>query len=246
MKDASAQLRTATRRAKSDVANKLVSMFLHELSRRVSRDWVMKVDGENYEAAVRETFQNRCPYCLQELSAANWIIEHLDGMNRYRAGLHVPGNVLVACKLCNSEKRRDDARRMLSLASTGWESFLSHDGKRCEQPCQTCLYWRGVWRDERVKQQTMAENLNRIRVFRRRFEEFQTVVPLLIETVPVVLAKLYSDCQEFAETEIKRLLEKSEEICSRANDPTLGTPDVEQSTRRQPDACTASKLFKSP
>ena len=52
-------------------------------------------------------------------------------MNRYRAGLHCPGNVLVACKMCNSEKRRDDSLRVLSLATSGWESFLSHDGTRC-------------------------------------------------------------------------------------------------------------------
>ncbi len=39
MKDPTAQLRSATRRAQSDVANKLVSMFLHELSRTISQDW---------------------------------------------------------------------------------------------------------------------------------------------------------------------------------------------------------------
>jgi hypothetical protein len=94
-------------------------MFLHEFSRRVSNGWVLKVDGEQYEGAVRETFGNRCPYCLRELSAANSVVEHLDGMNRYRAGLHVPGNVLVACKECNSEKRRDDSQRNLFLAATG-------------------------------------------------------------------------------------------------------------------------------
>lgn len=229
MRDASTQLRTATRRAKSDVANKLVSMFLHELSRRVSSDWEMKVDGEAYETAVRETFQNRCPYCLRELSAADSVIEHLDGMNRYRAGLHVPGNVLVACKKCNSEKRRDDSLLALSLARTGWESFLSHDGTRCNAPCQTCVYWQGVWQDERVRQQTMAENLNRIRLFRSRFEEFQAVIPVLIEAVPVALAKLYSDCQQFAETEIKTLLQKFEELYSREPDGQRLAPEINNS-----------------
>jgi hypothetical protein len=47
MKDPTSQLRSATRRAKSDVANKLVSMFLHELSRRMSRTWRMTADSEN-------------------------------------------------------------------------------------------------------------------------------------------------------------------------------------------------------
>ncbi len=109
MKDPTSQLRSATRRAKSDVANKLVSMFLHELSRRISRTWRMASDGEEYGKIVRERFENRCPYCSCDLANTITVIEHLDGMNRLRVGLHLPGNVLVACKRCNNEKRRDDS-----------------------------------------------------------------------------------------------------------------------------------------
>ena len=54
LKDPVFKLRSATRRAKSDVANKLVSMFLHELSRKISQNWPVKVDGEEYERLVRE------------------------------------------------------------------------------------------------------------------------------------------------------------------------------------------------
>jgi len=108
VKDPTSQLRSATRRAKSDVANKLISMFLHELSRKISENWPMKVDGEEYEGLVRKWFNNRCPYCSRNLADTVSVIEHLDGMNRYRAGLHAPGNVLVACRKCNIEKRRDD------------------------------------------------------------------------------------------------------------------------------------------
>ena len=126
MRDPTSQLRSATRRAKSDVANKLISMFLHELSRRISQNWRVKVDGEAYENFVRERFNNRCPYCSCDLASTISVIEHLDGMNRYRAGLHVPGNVLVACRKCNGEKRRDDSLRILVLSESGWASFLSH------------------------------------------------------------------------------------------------------------------------
>ena len=105
MNDASSKLRTATRRAKSDVANKLVSMFLHELSRSISAAWEVRVDSEEYARLVREHFGNRCPYCLNGLTFTAAVIEHLDGMNRLRGGLHIPGNVLVACARCNSEKR---------------------------------------------------------------------------------------------------------------------------------------------
>jgi len=209
MKDPTSQLRSATRRAKSDVANKLVSMFLHELSRRLSQDWPIKVDSEEYEHRVRKLFNNRCPYCSRDLANTASVIEHLDGMNRYRVGLHVPGNVLLACRRCNIGKRRDDSLGILSLANSGWESFLSHDGSRCEVACLTCLYWQSVWKDGTERKLRLAENLERIRSFRRVFLEFEKVLPLLKGSLPELSAKLYSDCQAFAETEIKNLLGKA-------------------------------------
>lgn len=208
MKDPASLLRTATRRAKSDVANKLVSMFLHELSQSISENWKVKIGSAEYVELVRDTFGNLCPYCSCDLTQANSVIEHLDGMNRLRAGLHVPGNVLVACKPCNNEKRRDDSQRSLSLAATGWESFLSHDGTRCEASCLTCRYWADRWKDKGGRQKALSDSLQRIRLFRAGFKEFQGALPALQANLPVLLAKLYSDCQVFAEKEIKSLLEK--------------------------------------
>jgi hypothetical protein len=206
VKDPISKLRTATRRAKSDVANKLVSMCLHEMSRRISQGWPLKVDSEEYEKLVRERFNNQCPYCSCNLTISDSVIEHLDGMNRYRAGLHVPGNVLVACKRCNSEKRRDDSLRILSLAASGWESFLSHDGTRCDVSCFTCRYWTSIWGDKTERGLRLSKNLQRVRSFRSMFSEFQQILPSLMETQPALLTKLYTDCQAFAETEIKSLL----------------------------------------
>jgi hypothetical protein len=166
VKDATSQLRSATRRAKSDVANKLISMFLHELSRKICREWGLRVDGEEYGELVRLRFGNCCPYCLRSLIDTVLAVEHLDGMNRYRAGLHIPGNVLVSCKKCNSEKRRDDSRKDLVLAESGWASFLSHDGSRCVMPCATCYYWSTVWEDQAERKARLTENIDRIRAFR--------------------------------------------------------------------------------
>lgn len=207
MKDPTAQLRTATRRAKSDVANKLISMFLHELSRRISENWPTKVESEAYEALVRERFNNQCPYCSQNLAETVSVIEHLDGMNRYRAGLHTPGNVLVACRKCNSEKRRDDSQKLLLLARSGWESFLSHDGTHCPPSCLTCLYWKSIWEDASERKLRLNKNLQAIRSFRAEFPEFEGALPPLANTLPALLTKLYSDCQAFAETEINSLLQ---------------------------------------
>jgi hypothetical protein len=208
VKDPTSQLRSATTRAKSDVANKLISMFLHELSRRTCQSWSVRVDSEDYESLVRRLFDNRCPYCSCDLRENVWVIEHLDGMNRYRAGLHVPGNVLVACRKCNNEKRRDDSLKTLSLASSGWESFLSHDSTRCPSSCLTCHYWRTIWPDDPERRLRLAEKLERIRSFRREFPEFERDLPALRETLPALLTKVYSDCQIFAEKEIKSLLER--------------------------------------
>jgi len=206
VKDSVSKLRSATRRAKSDVANKLISMCLHEMSRRISQNWPMKVDGEEYGRLVREQFGNQCPYCLRDLTDSDSIIEHLDGMNRLRVGLHVPGNVLVACKRCNGEKRRDDSLKVLSLAASGWESFLSHDGARCKAPCRTCLYWQTIWPNEAERRSRLRENLEKVRAFRNEFSEFQQALPALMAAQPALLTKLYIDCQAFAEREINSLL----------------------------------------
>ena len=214
VKDPTSQLRLATRRAKSDVANKLVSMFLHELSRRISQTWQIKADGEKYELLVRERFNNLCPYCSCDLAKTIAVIEHLDGMNRLRAGLHVPGNVLVACRRCNNEKRRDDSLLALSLAKSGWESFLSHDGSRCSTTCRTCLYWKSIWENEAVRRLRLGENLEKLRLFRSSFPEFQQILPSLLDTLPALLTKLYADCQAFAETEMESLLDRFEKMPS--------------------------------
>ncbi len=185
MKDATSQLRTATARAKSDVANKLISMFLHELSRKICREWGMRVDGADYGELVRVRFGNSCPYCLRVLDETNPAVEHLDGMpNRLRTGLHIPGNVLVSCRKCNGEKRRDDGLKVLVLADSGWASFLSHDGTRCPPSCATCRYWETVWPDGQVRVGHLAENLERIRSFRREFPKLEEVRASLASSLP--------------------------------------------------------------
>lgn len=119
--DTAAYLRRATGRAKSDVANKLVSMFLHDVSRKLCGSLNLSVADARYATAVAETFGTNCCYCATSLEVDRASVEHLDGMNRFRVGLHVPGNVVVACTRCNREKRRDDSILQLRLASTGWE-----------------------------------------------------------------------------------------------------------------------------
>jgi hypothetical protein len=96
--------------------------------------------------------------------------------------------------------------RSLSLAG----NRLSHEGTHCVDTCLTCKYWIGVWGDETERKIRLAENLERIRSFRRAFGEFEQSLPALAEILPVLLTKLYADCQNFAEAEIKLLLETFE------------------------------------
>jgi hypothetical protein len=203
--DSAKALRSATGRAKSDVANKLVSMFLHEVSRRACLAGGMTVSTPEYLQAVVDAFGHRCIYCNRDLEHDRAAVEHLDGMNRFRVGLHVPGNVAVSCRRCNNEKRRDDQRPSLSLAESGWESFLSHDGSRCLTDCKTCAYWSAIWPDSPAKNNALITASNRIRVFRRAFIRFVYWSEAARPAIQARVEGLYRSCQEFATREIDQL-----------------------------------------
>ena len=202
-----AYLRKATSRAKSDVANKLVSMFLHELSRKASASLGLSVTDGAYTEAVASTFESNCCYCCQALEKDRASVEHLEGMNRFRLGLHIPGNVIVACKRCNGEKRRDDQQPQLKLAETGWESFLSHDSTRCGADCKTCAYWRTVWPNSTERAENVKNAGQKITTFRARYpkslEWSYRARTLLRPTVD----SLYRECQEFATAQIRKTVD---------------------------------------
>jgi hypothetical protein len=196
-------LQRATSRAKSDVANKLVSMLLHELSAKVIGESGRSVSSPAYARLVAEHFGDACPFCGQGLAGRRVAVEHLDGMNRFRVGLHVPGNVLVACHTCNTEKRRDDQLERLHLADSGWGSFLSHDGTRCIATCKSCSYWRRVWPDAAHAQRLVASRAA-IEKFRRIEDhaELLTRAERIREECAVDIQRLYRDGQRFASDRI--------------------------------------------
>lgn len=203
--DSGKALRKATGRAKSDVANKLVSMFLHEISRRACEAGGMSVSSPDYLDSVIKAFGHRCLYCHRELEHDRAAVEHLDGMNRFRIGLHVPGNVAVACRRCNSEKRRDDQKPVLRLASNGWDSFLSHDASRCEANCKTCSYWASVWPDASRRHELLQQARSNIEDFRRPFSKYITWSDHAKAAIQTRVENLYRSCQVFATEEIEKL-----------------------------------------
>lgn len=203
--DSAKALRSATGRAKSDVANKLVSMFLHEISRRACVAGSMSVSDPGYLKSVIDVFGHRCLYCDRDLEHDRATVEHMDGMNRFRVGLHIPGNVAMSCRRCNSEKRRDDQTPRLVLASTGWESFLSHNGSSCAGVCKTCAYWQAVWPDKADRDDALSRASDRIRLFRKPFARFIEWSEVARPSIQSRVEGLYRSCQDFATSQIEKL-----------------------------------------
>ena len=196
--DTSAYLRRATGRAKSDVANKLVSMFLHGVSRRLTAYLGLAVTDAAYTTAVAEIFGSNCAYCGRSFEDDRVAVEHLDGMNRFRVGLHIPGNVVLACRPCNSEKRRHDSLKQLVLAETGWESFLWHTDSKCGIGCKTCDYWRSLWPAEGQRRKRLLGVHARISEFRAKYPRSLEVSKEARTQLRPLLDRLYRDCQKFA------------------------------------------------
>jgi len=202
--DVAMALRKSTGRGKSDVANKLVSMFLHEVSRKACAAGEMYVSDIRYSNSVVEAFGLDCLYCGKELiPSASPVVEHLNGMNRTSVGLHVPGNVAMACKECNNQKRNDDQK--LILAKNGWESFLSHDASKCEPGCRTCAYWQRVWPDQSLREDSLAAVQGRVIEFQKPYQHFIRWSETTRETLREKIEILYRDCQRFATDEIGKL-----------------------------------------
>lgn len=203
--DVTAALRKSTGRAKSDVANKLVSMFLHEVSRKACASGGLSVADKRYTDSVVAMFGQECIYCGTALTASVVpVVEHLNGMNRFCVGLHVPGNVAMSCKTCNNKKRLDDQK--LLLADNGWESFLLHDGIRCETTCKTCNYWREIWPDDELRTRSLARAKDRVFRFQEDYQQFIRWSSDVRGTLRKKIEALYRDCQRFATEEIDKLV----------------------------------------
>lgn len=201
--DTAAYLRKATSRAKSDVANKLISMLLHEFSRRVVATVGQSANDPSYARDVASIFGDKCAYCQRVLEPDRAAVEHLEGMNRFRIGLHVPGNVVVSCKKCNSAKRQDDQRVLLSIAESGWETFLSHDGTKCPAGCQGCAYWAAVWPDAHERRSQLEASREKISKFRSLYATSSDWSARTRAAYKDQINILYKACQESANSQIQ-------------------------------------------
>jgi len=60
--------------------------------------------GKKLRAALSGEFNNLCAYCEKKLGES-FDVDHLVPMNRSALGLHMYGNLVPACKPCNSSKK---------------------------------------------------------------------------------------------------------------------------------------------
>ena len=60
--------------------------------------------GKKIRASLKDEFENRCAYCEKKLGDS-FDVDHLVPMNRTALGLHMYGNLVPACKPCNSTKK---------------------------------------------------------------------------------------------------------------------------------------------
>lgn len=211
-------------------------MFLHEVSRKACAAGGMFVSDPLYAKTVIEAFGQDCLYCGRQLENDRAPVEHLNGMNRFSVGLHVPGNVAMSCKRCNNEKRRDDQK--LYLADNGWESFLSHDGNHCIQGCKTCLYWRSIWPDLEVRQKSLAAARDRVLQFQIPYHRFVHWSAGARNSLRQKIETLYRDCQRFATDEISKLSAGVNLEFEMPNESNAGRQDAYQIGKQQYDPGT--------
>jgi hypothetical protein len=167
----------------------------------------LKVGDLSYAEAVKKAFGTSCCYCGRDLEHDRAAVEHLDGMNRIRVGLHIPGNVILACTRCNREKRRDDSKLKLTLAETGWESFLSHSSKNCTESCNSCSYWKIVWPDAQERAEKLNAARDKIKAFRVKYIPYLELNAKAKAFLDKEINAIYRDCQEFATTRIKEAID---------------------------------------
>lgn len=83
------------------------------LMRRALADLLDRLPGESEQRRLREHFEHRCAYCSAPAGLRDGHIDHAEPK-----GGNSIGNLLLACKVCNGDEKRE----------MHWETFLQ---KKC-------------------------------------------------------------------------------------------------------------------
>ena len=116
----------ATYNTDSDSANTSVRAFLTKVGEyylgrtfNTGSGW-----GKQKWLEIKEVFGNSCAYC--GINNVPLQIEHLEMFNKSQCGLHHPGNIMPACKNCNSSRDRNStwSEHLDTICSNNGENYL--------------------------------------------------------------------------------------------------------------------------
>jgi hypothetical protein len=109
-------------RSYSDVPNRTVRLFLQEAGLQYDENrGFPRFTFRTLPPELLTWFRNECAYCG---GPPPFVEEHIVPMNRILVGLHSWGNIVPACKDCNSAKTPMDNR------GEPWQSHPTLDPKR--------------------------------------------------------------------------------------------------------------------
>lgn len=102
-------------RAKSDVANTALRIFLQEMGAAYDEERGLPPYKRARDLPlIAEFFDGRCCYCGIPFDPAEPVVQdHLVPMNKTDLGLHAMGNVVPACAACNARKQGRDWREFI-------------------------------------------------------------------------------------------------------------------------------------
>lgn len=101
---------------KQTASNAAVRALLTLLGEKRDFDVLGLAPGElrngKIKSRLHDEFQGRCAYCQKKVGESGHI-DHLIPINRDSAGLHMLGNLVLACKSCNSKKGNHSLSKFL-------------------------------------------------------------------------------------------------------------------------------------
>jgi HNH endonuclease len=103
-------------RAKSDIANMAIRIFLQEMGRAYDEERQLPpYNSKQHFPTVRQFFEERCCYCGMDFASTAAHQDHLIPVNKTDLGLHAWGNIVPACQECNAKKHGSDWRDFIVL-----------------------------------------------------------------------------------------------------------------------------------
>lgn len=113
------------------------NLFVRHLLSSVSDD---DFSAEDWQGTV-ESFGNRCAYCGSKDALS---MDHVVPLNKTALGLHCLGNLVPACRSCNTKKSAKDFREFLSGDAGKIAAIEAHMEKHGYTPAQDAMALRKV------------------------------------------------------------------------------------------------------